>query len=282
MTDDQLGSLFEKFADFYWSVPVSFVVEKISVWYPDVDKNQMERVLKRCSNDLSWHHCTIERDRTEEGELVVEHLLIVNEDDYDNFLKVRINEPLCEYDEETLFQICDYEQITHWDLPEINAINDFVKTEFELDDEWANDLVFECIFSQWLSLLEGDSWVMNVLIHVADGKMQFKTIEQVKRLRELGNSLYQVVPNPFLRGWKAMDLDNPLLPLDDIPYCDEDIPRKRYRKKNRFDPFGARELASEFFEQQLTETLNATKRKIGRNEFCPCGSGKKYKKCCGR
>jgi len=23
-------------------------------------------------------------------------------------------------------------------------------------------------------------------------------------------------------------------------------------------------------------------RKVGRNEPCPCGSGKKYKKCCGR
>ncbi|HCS11656.1 MAG TPA: hypothetical protein DIV40_09390 [Clostridiales bacterium] len=23
------------------------------------------------------------------------------------------------------------------------------------------------------------------------------------------------------------------------------------------------------------------KEKIGRNEPCPCGSGKKYKKCCG-
>ena len=22
--------------------------------------------------------------------------------------------------------------------------------------------------------------------------------------------------------------------------------------------------------------------KIGRNDPCPCGSGKKYKKCCGR
>ncbi|HHW23437.1 MAG TPA: hypothetical protein GXX26_11250 [Clostridiaceae bacterium] len=22
--------------------------------------------------------------------------------------------------------------------------------------------------------------------------------------------------------------------------------------------------------------------KIGRNEPCPCGSGKKYKKCCGK
>jgi len=26
----------------------------------------------------------------------------------------------------------------------------------------------------------------------------------------------------------------------------------------------------------------AVKQKIGRNEPCPCGSGKKYKQCCGR
>jgi uncharacterized protein YecA (UPF0149 family) len=27
---------------------------------------------------------------------------------------------------------------------------------------------------------------------------------------------------------------------------------------------------------------SAGMQKIGRNEPCPCGSGKKYKKCCGR
>ncbi len=30
------------------------------------------------------------------------------------------------------------------------------------------------------------------------------------------------------------------------------------------------------------ETVRRVGRKIGRNEPCPCGSGKKYKKCCGR
>lgn len=37
----------------------------------------------------------------------------------------------------------------------------------------------------------------------------------------------------------------------------------------------------------LETLLNPTKtkiaeKKVGRNEACPCGSGKKYKKCCGR
>jgi uncharacterized protein YchJ len=29
------------------------------------------------------------------------------------------------------------------------------------------------------------------------------------------------------------------------------------------------------------ETFVRAEPKIGRNEPCPCGSGKKYKKCCG-
>jgi uncharacterized protein len=34
-------------------------------------------------------------------------------------------------------------------------------------------------------------------------------------------------------------------------------------------------------EQKLSKTV-VKKEKIGRNDPCPCGSGKKYKKCCGR
>ena len=28
--------------------------------------------------------------------------------------------------------------------------------------------------------------------------------------------------------------------------------------------------------------IKTAKQKIGRNDPCPCGSGKKYKKCCGK
>ena len=30
------------------------------------------------------------------------------------------------------------------------------------------------------------------------------------------------------------------------------------------------------------EGKNTTQKKVGRNDPCPCGSGKKYKKCCGK
>ncbi len=35
-----------------------------------------------------------------------------------------------------------------------------------------------------------------------------------------------------------------------------------------------------YVEHVRAEEPNPQKRKIGRNDPCPCGSGKKYKKCC--
>ena len=41
----------------------------------------------------------------------------------------------------------------------------------------------------------------------------------------------------------------------------------------------------DFIDQNLgkkSQPYIKTEPKIGRNDSCPCGSGKKYKKCCGR
>ena len=34
-------------------------------------------------------------------------------------------------------------------------------------------------------------------------------------------------------------------------------------------------------ERALNPPLPVQSEKVGRNDLCPCGSGKKYKKCCG-
>lgn len=36
------------------------------------------------------------------------------------------------------------------------------------------------------------------------------------------------------------------------------------------------------YKEQKSSTTIVKPEKIGRNDPCPCGSGKKYKKCCGR
>ena len=45
--------------------------------------------------------------------------------------------------------------------------------------------------------------------------------------------------------------------------------------------FPEEELKALYKEQRDSGTVRKPK-KIGRNDPCPCGSGKKYKKCCGR
>jgi tetratricopeptide (TPR) repeat protein len=42
----------------------------------------------------------------------------------------------------------------------------------------------------------------------------------------------------------------------------------------------AEDEETDFFD--LPQTVRRTEPKIGRNDPCPCGSGKKYKKCCGK
>ena len=45
--------------------------------------------------------------------------------------------------------------------------------------------------------------------------------------------------------------------------------------------FSESELKKLYKEQKESTTIRKGK-KIGRNDSCPCGSGKKYKKCCGK
>jgi len=49
----------------------------------------------------------------------------------------------------------------------------------------------------------------------------------------------------------------------------------------RFSEWGEEEY-SEDEEEDSQEPPAAPAAKVGRNDPCPCGSGKKYKKCCGK
>jgi len=62
----------------------------------------------------------------------------------------------------------------------------------------------------------------------------------------------------------------------------EDVEIKLGLKKDRIKPSKYSAAIDELNEDFLTSNQNQPVRKvkIGRNEPCPCGSGKKYKKCC--
>ena len=274
MTDVKLYSLLEAFANYYWSVPISYVIERIIEWHPEVSENSIKTALQ--NDKLMFYHCSVENDGLEQSELVTEHLVALGGDDFEQFIAARIDGPYCDCDEETLLRF----DKNYLDIPEKQAIIDFGKTELGLDDEWTDQLVHDCIFNQACALCDGKSWITSVLLQERFSKIHFRTIEQVKRFRDLGNKFFFAMPNPVLRGWKPTEVENPPVLMDDIPEKDEDIPDGRKMIDEMLAPYGGREKVREQLMGQLMK--QAKPKKIGPNDPCPCGSGKKYKKCCGR
>ena len=277
MTNEQLGTLLSAFAHYYWSVPVEYVANKICAWHPEVTKQQFLGVLKKANKELFWHHFCMLKDGLETPEIAAEHLVAVDPGDYDRFLAARIEGPYCDCEEETLLRM--EEGLFYFDIPEVNAIKDFGRNELGLDEEWSVQLLDDCQLSQAEALCDGSSWVQSVLEMESYGKIHFQTVDQVKRLRDLGNKLYQVIPNPVLKGWRPVDLKNPPLPLDDIPEKDEEIPNSRPTMEKFRQSLGFPEDPEELWTKDAA--IEKPKQKVGRNDPCPCGSGKKYKKCCG-
>jgi len=84
-----------------------------------------------------------------------------------------------------------------------------------------------------------------------------------------------------------------MLTLADIAYGDHDIPREEVDRLTAAAPnlipgwvvalnswrIGNTRPAPGV--EQMATPVSATRSKVGRNEPCPCGSGKKYKRCCG-
>lgn len=50
----------------------------------------------------------------------------------------------------------------------------------------------------------------------------------------------------------------------------------------QWDSIFTKERQKELYKEQKNSTTIRKPKKIGRNDPCPCGSGKKYKQCCGK
>ena len=50
----------------------------------------------------------------------------------------------------------------------------------------------------------------------------------------------------------------------------------------QWDEIFTADKKKELYKEQKNSTTIRKEKKVGRNDPCPCGSGKKYKKCCGK
>jgi tetratricopeptide (TPR) repeat protein len=92
---------------------------------------------------------------------------------------------------------------------------------------------------------------------------------QIRRLKEEFPELYALHSAFFNEALRVRDVDKMMHQRE-----------KKYKKLKRrvrilFDD------DDDEPEPEATETVRRTQPKVGRNDPCPCGSGKKYKHCCG-
>ena len=75
----------------------------------------------------------------------------------------------------------------------------------------------------------------------------------------------------------AFEIEHPRLYKQMVAYKAEDL----YNLAEWNEIFTPEEQKELYTEQKRSHTIVRNEAKVGRNDPCTCGSGKKYKKCCG-
>lgn len=130
-------------------------------------------------------------------------------------------------------------------------------------------------------LLEANKWIMLETIDHA-WKYHMQNLDSLKEgigLRGWGqkNPLIEYKKEAFAMFEEMMaqvkyEIVRLIFHIKIDEFNQEAIERRRERELESLNQLGA---------DQSEDNVQAESNKIGRNDSCPCGSGKKYKKCCG-
>lgn len=113
------------------------------------------------------------------------------------------------------------------------------------------------------------------------GEFDYSGSQALKALREEG--VGSVLVNPNIATIQTSEgIADKVYFLPVTPYFVEEIISKyREQKQDLSDPNQQAAASQDTREQQKREPIRAEKT-VGRNDPCPCGSGKKYKNCHGQ
>ncbi|QSO49354.1 YecA family protein [Alicyclobacillus mengziensis] len=131
------------------------------------------------------------------------------------------------------------------------AFVDFLRRSYQIDLADAEDEADLCVYE----IQNGES--LGDIIKAITEDFEIPTMEVLQTLTHYVSELHNNTRQWFLKGHTPTEL----LPNDVAAM--RPLPSAKGAPKGEVVRF-------------------ATKKKVGRNDPCPCGSGKKYKKCCGR
>ncbi|WP_156290581.1 YecA family protein [Oceanobacillus salinisoli] len=122
-----------------------------------------------------------------------------------------------------------------------------IMQHYEITEEGAWSILEDCV----LATKDGDS-LQDVMEYLAD-TFEFNGIDEMQAFMDKVVNLMNNTKQWFLKGYSSLEL--------------------RAQEEGTLQPLPKTKFKS---------SKSNKKEKVGRNDPCPCGSGKKYKKCCGR
>lgn len=219
-------------------------------------------------------------------EIVHSCLVDIDYEDYYNMVDHQVGKPLKILPKQELLKYKDDMYIS--DTPYVRAMMNFLCTRLKLSAQRAEDIV-----SDFILILTCDDRPFDALSEMLDRKEIMMTKSQLKDFIKLFTDLSKNTRLPQNRGFTPLELSAnrggqkvidsiTLGPNITAALKSGEVDIEEYRKEILMSELPEKVKMDMLRQLSQIEGKNTTQKKVGRNDPCPCGSGKKYKKCCGK
>lgn len=245
----------------------NFDTRKTVLQYDDVMNKQRELIYGKRNNILdseSIHEDVLKGMYNHVADLLERHC-----DENEKLLEEDIKDIVEYVNTNLLREKIDKKFFENKDLDEmIDGLTELIQNEYEeklkeipeeIKDEFEKVISLNVIDKYWMEQL-------NTMSHLREGIFlrQYAQDNPLRAYTEEGFNLFDEMLENIDK-----DITTFLLKAE----IRQNIERKQVTKQ---------QLASAGDDTEKGHTIRNTAKKIGRNEPCPCGSGKKYKNCCGK
>ena len=142
---------------------------------------------------------------------------------------------------------------------------------------WANYFQLEKgIYEQLLA--EPDTVVTGTVSELAE-KYELDLMHMVGFLDGINDSLKEANPIDDMKADTEVSIN---IDCEKLYYNMVDCDAEWLYTLPAWDNILSEERRKELYKEQKASGTIVKEKKVGRNEPCPCGSGKKYKFCCGK
>ena len=178
------------------------------------------------------------------------------------------------------------------DTPEMRKLRAFLKGNCDMSDEREAVVFEELLRGARLAAIQAD-----VFEYLDNLGVRLKSQRDVERFTALYNAFHNTTRMPCNRGYTPDEMMRVMPPKEGFKSLSLGPNIKKYLQTGEMDIEDFRkqiltmDLPSEAMRFDLLKQLADIKpsasqpekqKKVGRNDPCPCGSGKKYKRCCGK